>query len=197
MTTITRKLVLVGAHAGKTVVLRAGSKEYRFERGEIELTGPSLDVDNLSRFLLRYYQAYPEGSSELKEAQSRIKQEGNDVPEIKKGKPSQSAEHAGRSVDQKGRAGGRASELSAAAYGRTDAEAFSRDAGAEDALEDGQGLIVRVLKKLDPGDESAWTADGKPKMAAVEALLGRTDVTRAQVDAALPGFDRDTARETR
>jgi hypothetical protein len=31
-------------------------------------------------------------------------------------------------------------------------------------------------------------------MSAIEAIMGRSDVTRAQVEAAAPGFNREAAR---
>ena len=40
-----------------------------------------------------------------------------------------------------------------------------------------------------------WTDAGKPKMSAVEEIYGSGDVTRADVEAAVPGLTQETALE--
>lgn len=67
MAEITKTLVLAGHYAGATVVL-AG---YGFKDGRMKLTGPEKDIDGVSRYLGKCYQAYMEDSSELREAQAR------------------------------------------------------------------------------------------------------------------------------
>lgn len=53
--------------------------------------------------------------------------------------------------------------------------------------------LVRALGQLDPKDDKHWTKDGKPAMTAVEAFYGASDITRADVSAAVPGLTRATA----
>lgn len=49
--------------------------------------------------------------------------------------------------------------------------------------------IGDVLEQLDPANDDHWTEAGLPAMAVVEKLLGR-NVSRADVEAAAPGFKR-------
>ena len=54
--------------------------------------------------------------------------------------------------------------------------------------------LQRAVMGLDPADDAAWTKDGKPAINAVTAAYGATDVTRADVEAVAPGFNRDKAK---
>ncbi len=57
------------------------------------------------------------------------------------------------------------------------------EAGPEPAAGDPQDDIAAAVGRVDPTDRSLWTRDGKPRVDAVEALLGR-DITTAERDAA-------------
>lgn len=50
--------------------------------------------------------------------------------------------------------------------------------------------IKAALEALDPKDNSAWTEQGLPKVEAVCQLVEDNEVTRADIEAALPGFVR-------
>jgi hypothetical protein len=52
-----------------------------------------------------------------------------------------------------------------------------------------RNTIREALAALDPADASDWTGTGLPSMDAIRSLAG-PEVTRAQVDAAAPGFCR-------
>lgn len=52
--------------------------------------------------------------------------------------------------------------------------------------------ILDALKQLDPGKDNQWTSTKQPSVAAVSELHGET-VSRADIDAAAEGFNRDTA----
>lgn len=54
--------------------------------------------------------------------------------------------------------------------------------------------LVRALGKLDPANHDHWTADGKPSVSAVERLYGSSDIRRKDIDAAVPGLTRTSAR---
>lgn len=56
-------------------------------------------------------------------------------------------------------------------------------------------LVVAVKKALDPDDDSHWNTNGKPAMEAVAIAAGSEAVTRKDVEAALPGWDRAAARK--
>ena len=66
--------------------------------------------------------------------------------------------------------------------------------------EDGQPAsknekLERVVKTgLDPDVEEHWRTDGKPKLDAVVALYGASDVNRDDIDEVAPGWTRETAR---
>ncbi len=55
--------------------------------------------------------------------------------------------------------------------------------------------IRDALTSLDPDDDELWTIEGAPKMVSVEELVGTSEIKRADVDLAYPGFNRDVARE--
>lgn len=195
MAIITRKLSLVGAYRGQTVTLKAGDTAYEFTEGSLTITGPQPDVENLSRYLERCYQAFPDPSPELDAAVAAIHGEG-DAAETQQVTPGPDGVQPGGSDDHDGGASEPAPEPAGQADdGGADADPDAGEAEHGSADQgDGQSPLAAALKRLDPANDEHWTADGKPKMTAVEALLGRADVTRAQVDAALPGFNREAAR---
>ncbi len=176
-------LVLAGAYAGLTTTLSLGLTGYNFTDGEITLEGSDHDVAATARALALNFQALPKGSPEL---EAKLK-ELEDADQVHEGGDLGNGE-----ADIQGAAGQGGADPDAG-NGGADAGAATGEAGAGDATRDGSRAIVEALSKLDPADDANWTADGKPKMAALEALLGRTDITRAQVEAAAPGFTRPTA----
>lgn len=58
----------------------------------------------------------------------------------------------------------------------------------------GNERLATALGQLDPENDEHWTKIGKPAMAALEQFYGSTDFTRADVEAAIPDFDREAAR---
>lgn len=52
-----------------------------------------------------------------------------------------------------------------------------------------------ALASLDPDTDEHWTADGLPRMDALESIMNDKSITREQVDAL--GFTRDKARQFR
>lgn len=55
--------------------------------------------------------------------------------------------------------------------------------------------ILNALKGLDPKNDDSWTADGQPRLEAVKSAVGDQTITREQVVAASPGFNRKSAAE--
>lgn len=55
--------------------------------------------------------------------------------------------------------------------------------------------LLAAIKELDPTDDNHWTQQGKPALSAIGSFYGSTDFTRADVDAAAPGYDRDAATQ--
>ena len=58
----------------------------------------------------------------------------------------------------------------------------------------GNERLAAALRQLDPENDDHWTKLGKPTMSAVEQFYGSAAVTRDEVEAAIPGFNRDAAR---
>ncbi len=52
--------------------------------------------------------------------------------------------------------------------------------------------LAAALAALDPADDTHWTANGKPNVAAVAGIVG-APVTRADIDSAAPELTRDGA----
>lgn len=196
MAIITRKLTLVGAYRGQTVTLKAGDTAYEFTEGSLTVTGPQPDVENLSRYLERCYQAFPDPSPELDAAVAAIHGEG-DAAQTQQDAPGPDGVQPGGSDDPAGGASDPAPEPAGEAAdggGHDDAPGGDAEPGPAAEGDGHEGPVAAALKRLDPENDEHWTADGKPKMSALEALMGRADITRAQVDAAVPGFNREKAR---
>lgn len=78
-------------------------------------------------------------------------------------------------------------------------EAADQREPSEHAPEINEAVKTAVLK-LDPAESSQWVSTGahagKPKLLAVEEAYGRAGLTRQDVEAAIPGWNRDLALET-
>ena len=187
MSNIQTKFILAGALAGKTVTL--GNLPYRFKEGELLLSGPAQDVALHAKFLERNWQAYPEGHEKLKEAQDGER----DIHSAEK----QNAEPAVQGDVQPNGAGTDAGEQTDEGAGATEGQA-----GETGSVAEGDGhapelneKLQRAVLALDPKNDDHWTKDGQPAMSAVEKLYGSSDITRAQVKAAAPDFDREAAKQ--
>lgn len=176
------KLVLrKGAYAGKTVSL-AG---YKFVNGELPITGNIAAVEGVIKYLGTCYQAELEATpEELQNGECNIQTDAQ---------PGSAAKIPG----VPGPDGKEPAEASSGVVRRDDNPAR----GSKGILADGDGhkdagihpqesQILRALKLLDPSNNEHWTKDGKPSCDAVAALMNSGNVTRAQIEDALPGFRR-------
>ena len=76
-----------------------------------------------------------------------------------------------------------------------DSETGSRgDKPAEGSLEVDTKL-VKAIHALDPDNDEHWTGVGLPAMTAIELAYGSTGVTRKDVTAAIPEWNREKAQE--
>lgn len=66
-------------------------------------------------------------------------------------------------------------------------------AAAKPVADAGADTIKSAVELLDPANDEHWTAAGLPSVDAVTGLVGQK-VTRAEIEAAAPAFDRETAR---
>lgn len=53
--------------------------------------------------------------------------------------------------------------------------------------------IKEALQKLDPANENHWTGDGSARLETVKFNMGGEAVSREELDAAFPGFNKSTA----
>lgn len=188
-------LVLTGAYAGKTILLNNRA----FIKGRLPLEGPLSQLEHLVQYFGTAYNAYLEGSEELAKAQERDRchraanhpnaagiGEG-DSPNGAVGEPSQGGTNDGgpasvASGDDPlvGRAAGNPSPA-------VHPNAAASFANAKTAK------MIAVLKGLDPSNDEHWTAAGLPMILAIEQSLGQTGIVRKDVEAVLPGWNREKA----
>lgn len=167
-------LVLAGAFAGKTVNLQGN----QFVKGKLTLHGTTAELSGIMRYLQRCYQAYPEGAEEL---------EGVTVDETN--------ETSSDIQSESGSSGEESSEEATTDNKTND----NSETGSEELPSEGSGegepdsKLIESIKKLDPTNNDHWTKIGLPAMEAVEAFYGSPDIKRADVEAAIPGYDREAA----
>jgi hypothetical protein len=205
MTKIMRvRLVLTGAYAGKTIELNNRT----FKNGVLEVAGSGEEVARVANYFARSYQAYPEGSDALKNAQARDAEaaeaaeteedteDGNDqvLPGAGADEGAASSNQSGTSeqTDGSGDAGGEA----AAARGGASEKATAPEGGVAGLPDDPVSVRVQAaLKKLDPSEDGHWTKAGQPRIEVVAEALGDQSLTREVINAAWPNFDRDSLDE--
>lgn len=183
------KLILTGHYAGKTVVLNG----HKFVDGELELTGDISKLGNLINYF-RSYSAFLSGSDELANAQARDKENANGSgSDMGEGR----TDTGGASADVTG------SEEESEWEGHDGADSGSGGHGAEgDGVPEGRESrdpqvlkIIDAIKGLDPEVDEFWTAGGLPAVKAIEQSSGIIGVTRKEIEAAMPEYTRDKARE--
>lgn len=212
------EMVLAGAYAGRNVRING----HEFINGVCVLHGQPETLEGAVKYLATY-QAYPKGSEELATAQARdagvaktdeVQADGDNrdteantesgSTEEVQGDSSPSGESAEADADD-GSADAEAKEGDAGSSSDGDGHA---DAGVSDESEETSGkggapdsdqsineALRKVVMNLDPKNDDHWTDDGMPKLATIEEAYGSADVTRADVDAVEPGWDRDKASE--
>lgn len=186
---------LTGALAGRTIKLG----KYSFVEGKLTLSGPAEELALHRRSLERNWSAYPEGDPRLKEnndGSGDVSTEGARGPgpagDDGNGGPDGASAPSGETPD----------------VGSGDAPAETgeaeRPAGGDgsppvvtEPEAEGDARLKRAIAALDPEDDSHWIASGLPAMVAVERIYGSAGITRADVEAAAPGYNREAARAAR
>lgn len=213
-------LILSGPYTGRTIRLRG----IQFIEGKARLLQEPEQIEGLITYMAKCYQAYPEGSSELRAAQERWRehlerskhgqlQDGASAQPRPAGEVPRDVQPAGggpgspspevvRSDDaaQPGDPGVRPDGQERP--GSAPPEAAGRPATPEAApAREGHGpetaTLIEAIQSLDPENDEVWTAGGQPTVAAVAGASGMPGVTRARITMAIPGFDRNKAREMR
>ncbi len=181
-----KRYVLKGPYAGKTI--RLGG--FPFVAGVLEADYPTPAEHELLARHVRQWGAYleEEDSSDGQRDVSIDSAGGTESDGRPEGE--EPAPGVGASADD---GGGANTASSGHAVGRL----ATNGSGPEEEL----GVLIPRLRKavasLDPKIDADWTLAGKPALPAVERALGYGGITRAQVEAAMPGFTRATARGKR
>lgn len=196
---------LTGAFEGQT--LRLG--KFLFAEGQLILNATPEDTALIARSLERNWQAYPKGHPALESATNQEPDNGkrdlspgtaggNGTPDVHGGvQPDGTGAGTG---GENGNSGGHAEPEAGKApdpaqrdgqpQGLTVELTVSTDAEPKAEV---NTKLQKAIKKLDPKDDSHWTAAGLPAMSAIEGFYGAADITRADVEAAAPGYTRAVA----
>lgn len=208
MDPVSLTLILVGAYAGRTIVLNS----HEFVNGECTLTGEATALSGALNYLNKCYGVYVKGSAEAKKAQenwdaihgSKETKNGQcdtdtgdqpDPPaeiqrEVQPDGPRTASEAPIDSTSDVDADTGSAGGVSSG-DGHEDAGIFSR-ATAEVGTR-----IADAIQTLDPLNDDHWTqADGKPAVSAVSEAAGM-NVTRPQIEAVAKDWNRETALEAK
>ncbi len=195
---IATTFVLSGDLAGETI--RLGSLPYPFENGKLTIEATPEETALHARFLERNWQAYPEGHPALKEVSDGQRdiqtgsQPNSEQPPAGDLQPNGAGSEAGgESADGAGAAGAETGSVPNGDGQPAGVTGPNPTAGDPPPAEI-NAKLQRAVMGLDPADDAAWTKDGKPAINAVTAVYGATDVTRADVEAVAPGFNRDKAK---
>lgn len=202
-------LCLGGRLAGKNAKLNG----YFFEKGRLTIEGGRDQVESLSKYFERSYQAYPEGHprlAELAEACAAADKVAAAEREVPSGEPDlqESAEPGQAATPAAGEVqpdGGGTPEVP----GDDGAGATGDPGGSESDVPDGDGhtdprLPVEeeepeharhrgAVAALNPEDDTHWTEDGLPAIEAVAELLGDGSATRETIEGVAAGFTREHA----
>lgn len=198
MTTVRYKLV--GPNAGRTVVL---GKQFGFVNGVMEVQVREDQVDKLkglTRQLGRSYNAHPEGSKALAEAEKQWEQ----VKPKKGAKPAPAKEEKNEKgpkvQDREEETDGDDADGGSGDGSEDGSEGHETDSGDGDDSGDDEGsddteemTLEEGLRQLDPKNGAHWTSTGHANLKAIGDIMGR-GVTRGEIEEAIPGFNRKMAK---
>lgn len=204
---------LFGPRKGQTLLLNG----HQFIKGVCTLMQSSDNMGNAAR-VFSYYMAFARGTPEYDEALAAEEAkhgtgeifekavEGINstvsagVQSDGRGSPEESAVPGTGDVitDRSDSAG---SDSSRDGYEHAGVSKFPEDANyrAEEPASSVNNEITVAVMKLDPEIDSHWVLTGahkgKPKLQAVEDAYGKANLTRQDLEAAMPGYDRKAAFE--
>lgn len=205
------RLILTGPLTGKTVTLNG----HFFDQGVCVVTGEPGSLKFLFTYMARCYQAYPQGSVELEKAREAweaycAKENGHGVSDVQEDEeqpdpPSEDASNLQPDGQGPATEDGEVSGANdAGAPGQTEPDASGNglqdprpdDNQPPEGQNDTQALtkLGKAVMSLDPDNDEHWTGAGLPAMSAVEAAYGSTDITRKQVEAEMPNWNREMAQ---
>lgn len=192
-------LVLTGHYAGKTVTLNG----YTFNKGVLALHGTADKTEGVVTYM-RSYSAFPRGSRELELMQERDNGERDVHGEVDAtGRVDESGVRPEGTEPVQAPANVVAGDDGTPPHGergvseRGGYEHAGVSVGASQQASDDPAVagIRKALMSLDPENNEFWTDAGLPTVAAVAHATDTVGLTRRDIETALPGFTRDSARE--
>jgi hypothetical protein len=201
-------LVLAGHFSGETVVL--GGQQ--FTDGVLSLQGEAQEIEGLIKYLGKNYQAYPEGSEQLKEIQKQLGEDSNGGSQDN-GTVQETGEQPSSGVRQDGAESASVPDLlggtddgdTGGGSGSIPEGDGHEDTGLHREEENGRDnpnivdshqpnlKLQKVVLALDPDNDAHWSEEGLPAMAAIEQAMESTGILRAEVEASAPGHNREEA----
>lgn len=191
------KLILTGFYAGKTKTING----YDFVKGELVLKGELAKLDGLIAYM-KTYGAFLQGSEELAEAQARDAatkggSDGTDAILDGQGGASEGGAQANESSPGTGSGDGATGTSTDGSGSGAEGDGVQAgreaDAKAQAASDPNVLKIIDALKSLDPTNDDHWTDAGLPLVGIIATASGIVNVTRKDISAALPGWNRETA----
>ncbi len=191
------KLILTGHYAGATKKING----YDFVKGELVLKGELAKLDGLIAYM-KTYGAFLQGSEELYMAQARDaanKGGSNGADEILDGPGGHEPGGASADITDPGTGSGGGATgtptdgTGSGAEGDGVQAGREADAKAQAASDPNVLKIIDALKSLDPTNDDHWTDAGLPLVGVIATASGIVNVTRKDISAALPGWNREMA----
>lgn len=203
---------LFGAHKGRTMTING----HHFVNGELSKVLSGSAAGTLCK-VLSYYGAYAKGTPEYEAALAQEQEESNGASGSKAASGAGSPTAVQRDVQSKGPEPAETSanvseKPAAAAEGGSGSSADGDghgDSGVlkfeeaetwpkpSEPLSVGSDAVAVAIRKLDPENSKHWVQTGVhkglPKLSAVEQAYGKSGLTRQDLEAALPGWNRDKA----
>jgi hypothetical protein len=206
---------LFGPHAGKTIRVNG----HQFTDGICRIVQQRQNMEACARVLSKYG-AYHRGS-EMYDTLLAAEEKANGKHDVS----APEAERADVEVRDEVRPAGQESAAPPADVGSADAPASGGSGEPADGDSNGDGHehsgvpkfpedadrrfeepasqvnedVRAAVLKLDPENDAHWVRTGakagQPKLSAVEEAYGRAGLTRNDIEAALPGWDRQKAFE--
>lgn len=192
------KFVLTGHYAGKTMTIN----HVDFINGEADVKGDLAKLGGLINYLATF-NAFLVGSDELAAAQERDrlnKGETNGTDTVLDGQSGEDPSGAPANVSGTGTGSGPESGGASPDGAGSGSEGNGVQGGRE--VDEGQAAvtsdptvlkIIDGLKSLDPTNDDHWTDAGLPRVDVIAQASGVVNVTRKDIAAAIPNFNREVA----
>ena len=207
---------LFGGNAGKTMKVNG----HQFVGGELRIPLGGAVAANFTK-VMGYYGAYAKGTVEYEAAvaqEDKSEEKANGASKVREEAKSRSSETDGRGVGSDGSksadlptdkrngaasdsGGGSGSSSSGDGHEDSGVAVFEEPGTWPQSYEPqsvGDDAVKTAVLKLDPSDDDHWVNTGahkgKPKLAAVEQAFGKAGLTRADIEAVLPNWNRDQAK---